>query len=106
MLFEKNEKKAVVKVVNDMMLSDGVIDVQEVVYLSLLKKKFKFDDKFIEESKKLTTSDSVSILKGMPDQKKEWVMKILFEMANVDNDFDANEKILLENIRVLIDYKG
>ena len=103
MKFNLAEKIAIVKAIDEVILADGYASKSELIFLSQLMEILKFDSTLIEEARKTTGNEGLSIIKAMPDDKKNTLIVLLQEMAKADGKVDDNE---IELIQQIISYIG
>jgi len=98
MEFNLAEKLALVKAVDEVIYVDGKVDTEEMDFMTQLMDTLKFDRMLVEEARKITAKECLSILKGMTYEKKQMLSELLNEMANVDGEFNKDEYRLVFNI--------
>ncbi|ANQ52419.1 TerB family tellurite resistance protein [Flammeovirga yaeyamensis] len=103
--FNFDEKLSFIKVIENMIHADCKVEQEELMYFEQLKKRLSFTNDFVEEAKRLDTMKCVEILKLMSNSKKQIVYDSLVELANVDDEFHPNEKVLIDNLCQLIHFK-
>jgi uncharacterized tellurite resistance protein B-like protein len=98
MEFNLAEKLALVKAVDEVIYIDGKVDTEEMDFMTQLMDTLKFDRILVEEARKITAKECLSILKGMTYEKKQMLSELLNEMANADGEFNKDEYRLIFNI--------
>ncbi|MGY8916489.1 MAG: TerB family tellurite resistance protein [Flavobacteriales bacterium] len=98
MEFNLAEKIAIVKAIDEVILSDGYASQSELIFLAQLMKILKFDSALIDEARKTTGNEGLSIIKAMPENKKTTLVVLLQEMAKADGKVDDREIDLIQNI--------
>lgn len=98
MEFDLAEKLALIKAVDEVIYVDGKIDTEEMDFMTQLMEALKFDRIIVEEARKLSAKECLSILKGMTYEKKQMLSELLNEMASVDGEFNKDEYRLIFNI--------
>ena len=98
MEFNLAEKLALVKAVDEVIYIDGKVDTEEMDFMTQLMDTLKFDRMLVEEARKITAKECLSILKGMTYEKKQMLSELLNEMANADGEFNKDEYRLIFNI--------
>lgn len=98
MEFNLAEKIAIVKAIDEVILADGHATASELVFLSQLMNILKFDSDLIEEARKTTGNQGLSIIKAMPENKKNTFIVLLQEMAKADGKVDDLEIDLIQRI--------
>lgn len=84
MKFSLEEKLAVVHTLDLIIQVDGVVHQDELSFLNRLMTVLDFDTNFILQSRTIADTQVHSILKQMPEQKKENLAIILNELAAAD----------------------
>lgn len=85
------EKKAVTKVLLDIVNADGRITVGEGKYFLQLKNAIGISDSEIEEAKYMSVVGCLSILRGLTSDEKRLLAVMMLEMINADGDIDEEE---------------
>ncbi len=85
------EKRAVIKVLSDVMLADGEIDPGERAYLGQIFNVLKISEQDTKEIVLMSVSESIAILGQMDDAKKEGLSIMMVEMIEADNDINNRE---------------
>jgi uncharacterized tellurite resistance protein B-like protein len=98
MEFNLAEKIAIVKAIDEVILVDGYASESELVFLSQLMKILKFESGLIDEARKTTGNEGLSIIKAMPENKKNTLIVLLQEMAKADGKVDDMEIDLIQRI--------
>ncbi len=98
MEFNLAEKLALVKAVDEVIYVDGKVDAEEMDFMTQVMDILNFDRKLVEEARKITAKECLSILKGMTYEKKQALSELLNEMANADGEFNKDEYRLIFNI--------
>ncbi|OHX64106.1 TerB family tellurite resistance protein [Flammeovirga pacifica] len=102
--FSYNEKLSFTKVLENMIHADCKVEDEEILYFEEFKKRINLNDEYVIEAKNMETQKCIDILKYMSNAKKQIVYESLIELANADNEFHPNEKVLIDNICQLIKY--
>jgi uncharacterized tellurite resistance protein B-like protein len=89
------EKLAVVKTLDEMILADGKIVEFEMAYFGQLMRILEFDIHLVEDARNFDNNKAIEVLKNMSDEKKNSLAVIMHEMANADGDIDDEEKNLI-----------
>ncbi|TDS18964.1 hypothetical protein DFQ03_0677 [Maribacter caenipelagi] len=82
--FTKEEKLALVKMVDYVILADSKVDPAEMRYLTQLMDRFTFDSFFVGQARNLNKDKAFKILNLMSLPKKKEVAKLLDEVAISD----------------------
>jgi uncharacterized tellurite resistance protein B-like protein len=98
MEFNLAEKLAIVKAIDEVILADGYATQSELVFLGQLMKILEFDSGLIEEARKTSANAGLSIIKAMPENKKNTLVVLLQEMAKADGKVDDAEIDLIQSI--------
>tara|TARA_R110002012_G_scaffold321191_3_gene547988 strand:+ start:39582 stop:39905 length:324 start_codon:yes stop_codon:yes gene_type:complete len=98
MEFNLAEKLAIVKAIDEVILADGYVSQSEIHLLRHLTKILKFESGLIEEARKTTGNEGMSILKAMPEHKKRTLVIMLQEMAKADGRVNDIEIELIQSI--------
>lgn len=91
MEFNLAEKLAIVKIVDELILADGVIADEEIAYLRQLMDILDFDMNFVNEARKFNANQGLLILRGMTQIKKQSLAIILDQMARADGEVHDEE---------------
>ncbi|MDF4201770.1 hypothetical protein PXD56_02305 [Maribacter sp. SA7] len=91
--FTKEEKLAVVKMVDYVILADSRVDPAEMRYLTLLMDRFSFDSFFVGQARNLNKEKAFKILSLMSLPKKREVAKLLDEVA-ISDGFVHDKELL------------
>lgn len=98
MEFNLAEKLSIVKAIDEVILADGYASQRELIFMGQLMKILKFDSDLIEEARKTTGNEGLSIIKAMPENKKTTLIVLLQEMAKADGKVDDSEIELIQSI--------
>jgi len=85
------EKKAVTKVLFDIINADGRITVGEGQYFLQLKRTIGISDSEIEEAKFMSVLGCLSILRGLTSEEKAALTIMMLEMINADGNISEDE---------------
>ncbi|WP_405399678.1 hypothetical protein [Maribacter sp. Asnod2-G09] len=91
--FTKEEKLALVKMVDYVILADSKVDPAEMRYLTQLMDRFTFDSFFVGQARNLNKDKAFKILNQMSLPKKKEVAKLLDEVAISDGFVHDKELI-------------
>ncbi len=91
MILTKIEKQAVVKVLMDIINSDGRVSPSEVLYLNQLKNALDISMSDIEEAAGMSVMRAVSTIRNMSQDEKKIVAVMLGEMVKADNNVTEDE---------------
>ena len=98
MKFNLAEKLAIVKAIDEVILADGHASQSELIFLEKLMNILQFDIDLIQEARKTTGNQGLSIIKAMREDKKTTLIVLLQEMAKADGKVDDSEIDLIQNI--------
>ncbi len=98
MEYTLEEKLAIVKVIDSVILADDVVHKGEINALGQLMKLLDFDSNFIVSARIVDTEQGMKILKGMTSVKKQALATILEDVANADGFVHEKEAALLTTI--------
>ncbi|WP_423997011.1 hypothetical protein [Maribacter sp. IgM3_T14_3] len=82
--FTQEEKLAVVKMVDYVILADSKVDPAEMRYLTELMERFSFDSFFVGQARNLDKAKAYKILNLMSLDKKKVLSNLLEEVAISD----------------------
>ena len=91
--FTKEEKLALVKMVDYVILADSKVDPAEMRYLTQLMDRFTFDSFFVGQARNLNKDKAFKILSLMSLPKKKEVAKLLDEVA-ISDGFVHDKELL------------
>ena len=91
--FTEEEKLAVVKMVDYVILADSKVDPAEMRYLTQLMDRFTFDSFFVGQARNLNKDKAFKILSLMSLPKKKEVAKLLDEVA-ISDGFVHDKELL------------
>ncbi|WP_396632422.1 hypothetical protein [Maribacter sp. R86514] len=91
--YTKEEKLAVVKMVDYVILADSKVDPAEMRYLTQLMDRFSFDSFFIGQARNLNKEKAFKILSLMSLPKKRELAKLLDEVA-ISDGFVHDKELL------------
>ena len=100
---ESIEKKALSKLLLDMMKVDGNVAVEEFTLLKNIRIRLGISDTELKESKYLSVLGSISLLKEMDTEKKNVAAKLIAEMVKADGDIHKKEIKMLKMIYQLLE---
>ena len=98
MEFNLMEKLALVQAINSVILADGTVHNGEINALTQLMHRIDFDSNFMVQARNIDAEQGVSILNGMPDEKKKALAAILEEVAIADGFVNEKETALMLSI--------
>ncbi|WP_419213535.1 TerB family tellurite resistance protein [Maribacter sp. X9] len=103
MEFTKEEKLAMVKMVDYVILADSKVASEEMNLLTQLMDRFSFDALFIGQARNLKKIEALEILATMSFEKKKLLANLLEEVALSDGLVHEKEVFL---IMEALDYMG
>lgn len=96
------EKRAIFKILNLIIIADGKVDVGELLYAKQMINMLKINENDNNASSAMEYSECVSILSKMHESKKESLVMMMTEMVNADGQIDKNELSLITLTSMLI----
>ena len=99
MNFSHEEKKAISKVLGDLIRADGKVDIGEAEALYIINSELGVNTQIQNEAMRMKSEDAISVLQKMPDDKRAKVATFMHTMADSDGRLDPKEmEIILEVI--------
>tara|TARA_R110002126_G_scaffold82374_2_gene202006 strand:- start:559 stop:891 length:333 start_codon:yes stop_codon:yes gene_type:complete len=98
MKFDISEKLAMVNVIDSVIVADGKVHKGEINALSKLMEVIDFDSNFLIQARAIETEQSIVILKGMPQEKKNQLAQILEDVALSDGFLHEKENDVIDHI--------
>lgn len=95
MEFTREEKLALVKMVDYVILADSKVDPAEMNLLTQLMQRFNFDSFFIGQARNLSKGRAFKILSLMPLDKKKTLANLLDEVAISDGFVHEKEIVMI-----------
>jgi uncharacterized tellurite resistance protein B-like protein len=92
------EKRAVSKVLLDLMNADGEVTIDEGLYFVQLQNKLGISDYDMSMSKEMSVIHCISIIRSLLPHEKTVLAYIMMEMIKVDGRIDNEEIELLLTI--------
>lgn len=86
-----NEKIAVLKILSDIVNADNVVCEKEIGYLNEVARSFDLIDNYKKEVDSLETPQALSIIRELPMDVKEKIIKLMGKMIVIDEDINYNE---------------
>lgn len=101
--YSRIEKRAVVKVLKDVMYSDGYADRSELNFFgkvveALTMSKFDLDEALI-----LDVDSSIQVLQKMSHSKRKQLGELIMVMATVDGRVEPEELAICQAINIAVD---
>jgi uncharacterized tellurite resistance protein B-like protein len=91
MKFNLVEKLAVIKAIDEVIRVDSKIRPEELDYMEQLADLLDFDSDHILEAREVEASEAVAVLKAMPKDKQQSLVRLMTEAANADGEVDEKE---------------
>lgn len=91
MNFNLNEKKAIAKVLLEIVAADGKVHDAEIGFMERYQKLMKLTYEEIIDSGNMNVARCFSILRGFSVEKKETVSMLMAKLINVDGHIDIEE---------------
>ena len=106
MEFTNQEKRAILKVLADIMTADGILDVNEKAYFAAVYNALNATKNDLSEMLSMKVSESLAILKTMEQEKKLALGIMMQQMIEADNDIDEKElnifMVVFESIGIIL----
>ena len=96
--FTHKEKKAISKILSDLIRADGRVDIGEAESLFRISSTLGLNTQLQDEAMKLSSEEAIEILQIMPRDQRTEVVKFMHTMADSDGKFDQNEMNLILKI--------
>lgn len=91
MKFNLVEKLSIIKVIDEIIISDGDVDKNEVQYMTELMCSLDFDTSYISEARKMNASSAIGVISGMSKLKKSALKTMMHETAMADGSIHESE---------------
>jgi uncharacterized tellurite resistance protein B-like protein len=99
MSFTHEEKKAISKILGDLIKADGKVDLGEAEMLYIISSEIGVNTQIQDEAMQMKSEDAIIVLQQMPDKKRVQVARYLHTMADSDGRLDPKEmEIILKVI--------
>jgi uncharacterized tellurite resistance protein B-like protein len=99
MSFTHEEKKAISKILGDLIKADGKVDLGEAEMLYIISSEIGVNTQIQDEAMQMKSEDAIIVLQQMPDKKRAQVARYLHTMADSDGRLDPKEmEIILKVI--------
>lgn len=92
------EKLAIVKTLDEIIIANGEIAPGEQKMLKEIMNKMAFNAAFVEEARKMKSSESIDVLKRMPLKRKKLFAELMHKIAISDGTVDEMETNLIIGI--------
>lgn len=89
--FTDLEKRAIAKVLLDIVNADGVVANGEVRYFRQLQNNLDITDEHIRQAKSMGVFTAITIIRGMSQTERLSVGVMMHEMIEADGDVDMEE---------------
>lgn len=97
--FTHEEKKAISKILGDLIRADGKVDIGEAETLYLISSELGVNTQIQNEAMQMKSEDAIAVLQQLPDGKRAEVARFMHTMADSDGSLDPNEmEIILKVI--------
>lgn len=103
MEFNLAEKLAIVKAIDEVILSDGQVKMGEIRIMNKLSGILDFNMDLIQNARNIDARECMSILRSMPNKKKHALTVLLSEAANADGSVNEKELSLIMGILEAMD---
>lgn len=91
MNFNLVEKLAVIKAIDEVIRVDSKIRPEELDYMAQLSDVLDFDSDHILQAREVEPAEALAVLKAMPKDKQQSLVKLMTEAANADGEVDEME---------------
>lgn len=85
------EKLAIIKVVDEVIRVDSKIRPEELTYMEQMADVLEFNSGHILEAREVEPAEALAILKAMPGEKQQFLVRLMTEAANADGEVDEKE---------------
>ncbi len=89
------EKKAIMRIISDLVKADTVIDTREISLWEKAKEKYRINKEILIESQKISFSQAIKILRGLDSYEKALLLNDLKEIAGADGNCCQSEAIII-----------
>lgn len=101
-MFDLEEQKAVLKLIDSVIKADGSINIQEADFLEEMISTLSFDAKNLNNLSKISYKLSINLVSQMGEEKKDAILKYLTAVSEVDNEINSSEIKVINQIKKLI----
>lgn len=91
MKFNLIEKLAVIKAIDEVIQLDEELRPGELSYMEQLAQSLDFDLELVLEARDTEASEALAVLRAMPPEKQQALVRMMTEAANADGDVDEKE---------------
>ena len=91
MKFNLLEKLAVMKALDELIQMDEKIQPGEIDYMEQLADAMDIDISMIMEARDSEAAEAIAVLKVMPSDKQQTLIRLMTEAANSDGEVDEKE---------------
>lgn len=84
-------KIAVLKILNDIVNADNIVNNVEVEYMNEIAHSFKLTDDYMNEVNKLVTLQALATIRTLSADFKEKISQMMGKMIIIDGDINYNE---------------
>ena len=85
------EKLAIIQVVDEVIRVDSKIRPEELTYMEQMADVLEFNSGHILEAREVEPAEALAILKAMPGEKQQFLVRLMTEAANADGEVDEKE---------------
>ena len=93
--FTHDEKKAISKVLADLIRADGQVNIGEAESLYRISLALGINTQIQNEAMQMTSEEAIKALQDLPDEKRTQVVQFMHSMADADGHLDPNEMELI-----------
>lgn len=91
MNFNLMEKLAVIKAIDEVIRVDDKIRPEELDFMEQLSDVLDFGSEHILEAREVEPAEAMAVLRAMPPEKQQSLVKLMTRAANADGDVDEKE---------------
>ncbi len=95
MKYKEDSKTALVKVLSDLIQSDGIVNQGEIDYIRFISHDLNIAASSFKKSESLSLSEAVGTLKSLGRQEKHGILKMIQQLSVSDDNIDVNESLLI-----------
>lgn len=99
------EKIAVIRILEDLEMTDRRVDPREEEYLWDIKTKLGLGEGVEDDIRKMSALFALSIIEGLPDKNKAEFSRMMGRMITVDKDINYNEVRVYNVVKEFCDMK-
>ena len=89
--FTHEEKKAISKILGDLIRADGRVDIEEAEMLYRISSELGVNTQIQNEAMLMKSEDAIALLQKLPDEKRAQVARFMHSMADSNGSLDPKE---------------